>query len=72
MELGGWDREQTKQHYIDTDVAGECTAYKKMKLVGENKFHGRNLFSEASKCNSSNKKRKAPAANSSKPNKKQS
>ena len=69
MELGGWDREQTKQHYIDTDVAGECTAYKKMKLVGENTSDGRNLFSKASKYIVLNKKRKAPKVNSSKQNK---
>ena len=66
MELGGWDREQTKQHYIDTDITGECTAYKKMKLVAKETFDGRNLFSETTKCNISNKKRKALNVKSSK------
>lgn len=49
MELGGWDREQTKEQYIDPDIAGQSRAYKKMKIVTHtNKMVlGRNLFSEA-------------------------
>jgi len=44
MELGGWNREQTKDHYLDSDIAGECQAYKKMKLSSTAKFTGRNIF----------------------------
>ena len=31
MELGGWNREQTKNHYVDNSIAG-AQPYKKMKL----------------------------------------
>jgi len=44
MELGGWNREQTKDHYLDSDIAGECQAYKKMKISSTAKFTGRNIF----------------------------